>query len=106
MGKGFLKGATIGAIIGAAAALLLAPKSGKEMRDDVKKMAQDLSKMISEKVSMMKEVSQESYERIVDEVVADYKKGKQVAEEEWDKVRSELKSKWGEVKSEMKKEED
>ncbi len=40
----FLAGIGVGAIIGAATALLLAPKSGLETRDDLKKAAQDLSK--------------------------------------------------------------
>lgn len=40
----FLAGIGVGAIIGAATALLLAPKSGVETRDDLKKAVQDLSK--------------------------------------------------------------
>ena len=39
----FLAGIGVGAIIGAATALLLAPKSGVETRDDLKKAVQDLS---------------------------------------------------------------
>ncbi|MFD0673997.1 YtxH domain-containing protein [Cohnella sp. GCM10027633] len=34
--KGTMKGVLIGGIVGAAAALLLAPKSGKELRGDIK----------------------------------------------------------------------
>lgn len=37
--KGFLKGSMIGAAIGAVAALLLAPKSGKETQADIKNTA-------------------------------------------------------------------
>lgn len=44
----FLAGIGVGAIIGAATALLLAPKSGAETRDDLKKAAQDLSKSTEE----------------------------------------------------------
>jgi gas vesicle protein len=36
-GNGFLKGTIIGAAIGALAGLLLAPKSGKETQDDIKR---------------------------------------------------------------------
>jgi gas vesicle protein len=36
-GKGFVKGTIIGAAIGALAGLLLAPKSGKETQDDIKR---------------------------------------------------------------------
>lgn len=34
-GKDFLLGAVVGGLIGAAAALLLAPKSGRELREDI-----------------------------------------------------------------------
>ncbi|RKP45832.1 YtxH domain-containing protein [Cohnella endophytica] len=34
--KGTLKGALIGGVVGATAALLLAPKSGRELRGDIK----------------------------------------------------------------------
>lgn len=40
----FLAGVGIGALVGAAVALLTAPKSGAETRDDLKRAAQDLSK--------------------------------------------------------------
>jgi gas vesicle protein len=36
-GKGFVKGTIIGAALGALAGLLLAPKSGKETQDDIKR---------------------------------------------------------------------
>lgn len=38
--KDFLIGTLIGGIVGAAAALLLAPKSGKELRSDISEQAQ------------------------------------------------------------------
>lgn len=44
----FLAGIGVGAIIGAAAALLLAPKTGEETRDDLRKAVQDLSKSTEE----------------------------------------------------------
>lgn len=50
--KGFIKGTIIGAAVGAAAALLLAPKSGKETQEDLKRRArlakQDLDKMLED----------------------------------------------------------
>ncbi len=39
----FLAGVGIGAIVGAAVALLVAPKSGEETREDLRKAAQKLS---------------------------------------------------------------
>lgn len=42
-----LEGALAGAVIGAAAGVLLAPKSGKKIRDDIKKISGDLCKNIT-----------------------------------------------------------
>ena len=39
---GFVMGAVVGALVGGAAALLLSPKNGKEMREIVKKYSKDL----------------------------------------------------------------
>ena len=44
----FLAGVGIGAIVGAGIALLMAPKSGTETREDLKKAAQDLAKSTEE----------------------------------------------------------
>lgn len=104
MGKGFLKGAAIGAILGAAAAFLMAPKSGKEMREQIKKMVSDLSKKIHEEAEKAGSLTKESYDRIVDTLVEEYKKGKDMAEDVMNEVKEELKSKWEEVKAEMGKE--
>lgn len=41
---GFVMGAVMGALVGGAAALLLSPKSGKEMREVVKKYSKELEK--------------------------------------------------------------
>lgn len=40
--KGLLLGAVIGGAVGAVAALLLAPKSGRELRDDIASRGEDL----------------------------------------------------------------
>ncbi len=40
--RGTLKGALIGGVVGAAAALLLAPKSGRELRGDIRNRYSDM----------------------------------------------------------------
>jgi len=45
-GNSYLKGALIGAVIGAAAALLFAPKSGRELRQDIKVKASEAGDVI------------------------------------------------------------
>jgi len=41
--KSFLLGALVGSVVGSVAALLLAPKSGRELRQDIKEGAQQVS---------------------------------------------------------------
>jgi gas vesicle protein len=68
--NGFLKGTIIGAVVGSVAALLLAPKSGKEtqadikrkariVKDDINKMLDDLQKDLSSKIDNYKEVAKD-----------------------------------------------
>lgn len=69
-GGGFLKGTIIGALVGSVAALLLAPKSGKETQEDIKrkarivkddigKMLDDLQTDLSSKIDNYKEVAKD-----------------------------------------------
>ncbi len=49
--KGFVKGTLIGAAIGSLAALLLAPKSGKETQADIKAKARKVVKDVDQRVT-------------------------------------------------------
>ena len=51
---GFLLGAVVGGTAAAIAALLLAPKSGKELRDELAAQADDLMDMASDYTDMEK----------------------------------------------------
>ena len=51
--KDFMIGALIGGMLGAAAALLLAPKSGKELRDDIN----DGAKLLSDKTEKLRQTA-------------------------------------------------
>lgn len=56
MSKGkFAIGALFGVIVGGVAALLTAPKSGKETRDDLKKKADEVKKQTDKAVKDIKE---------------------------------------------------
>ena len=71
----FLAGLGVGALVGAVAALMLAPKSGSETREDIKNTADDL-KVKADKV--MHDISESS-----DELV---KKSKEILETTKSKV--------------------
>jgi len=55
----FLAGMGVGALVGAVAALLLAPKSGKETRDDIRMAADDLKEKADKAMHDLSESSEE-----------------------------------------------
>lgn len=73
MAKKFVIGAAIGGAVGAIAALLLAPKKGSELREDIMEKADDLmdkTSDIREKGSQWVSIAVEKGSEIKDQVVA------------------------------------
>jgi gas vesicle protein len=114
----FVKGLFLGAIAGAAAGVLLAPKSGKETRGDLKKLAEEYqdkaqqlysttSKMLEKKLDNIKKAGQKidesRYMDLVNEVVDEVKKDGTVTSEVAKKIGTQLKSDWNMVKTEFNK---
>ena len=95
--KGAAIGVAIGAVVAGAAALLFAPKSGKELRKDIKKTAHELSNQVLKEVDKAKVLSKEKYHDIVEKVVDEYTKNKKVAANAVKMLKTDLKGKWGEV---------
>lgn len=58
-GKDFIVGAVIGGIVGAVTALLFAPKSGKELRQDISEQAQQIGEKTKEIASDVSHKTQE-----------------------------------------------
>lgn len=74
-GKDFIIGVVIGGIIGAATALLLAPKTGSELRGNlstqagqIKEKTMDLSSTAKEKTTQLSKQLQEQSEQLVEKV--------------------------------------
>lgn len=114
----FLKGILVGAIAGAVTGVLLAPKSGAETREDLKKLAVDFgdkanelytkaSTILKEKLTSLKkagkQINRESYLELVSQVVDEIKKDGLVTEEVAQKISTQLKTDWALVKEELKK---
>ena len=59
--KGFFVGAFIGAVAGAVTALLLAPKSGKELRKDLLDKSEDLFDQASSRLSTVSDNASDLY---------------------------------------------
>ncbi len=110
----FFKGLLFGAVMGAAAGILLAPKSGVETRADIRKLALDISdqaqdtyvnarKQVEKKIKDLKtagkRIDLESYKKLVLEVVDEIKNDSDVTSETAKKIGMQLNDDWNEIKS-------
>ncbi len=101
--KGTLKGAAFGALIASAAALLLAPSSGKKLRTDMKKFMDSTSADMKKQMKKMKGMSQSEYEHFFLKTLADAAQKKEDAAVIISDVREILKNGWNDIKQELKK---
>jgi gas vesicle protein len=99
--KSFIKGATIGALFASAAALLLAPKSGKRTQKDVERLVGSVSKKISKEFEKISGMSKEQYQAIIKKSVAEFSKGKALAREHVDELMNLLNGRWQDVRKEL-----
>jgi len=110
----FFKGLLFGAVIGAAAGVLLAPKSGAETRAHIKKLALEVSdkaedmylnarkevlKKIKDVKAAGKKIDFEAYKKLVLEVVDEIKNDTDVTSETAKKIGLQLNDDWNEIKS-------
>ena len=114
----FLKGLIAGALGGAIAGILLAPKSGEETREDIKKLAVDLKDKtvdtyekaraeVERKIKQVKKAGEKidegKYKRIVAEVVDEFKRGTKVTSSAAKQLGEQLSDDWEMVKREVAK---
>jgi gas vesicle protein len=114
----FLKGLFLGAIAGAAAGILLAPKSGEETREDLKKLAKEYQdkavdmytatkKMMEKKLANLKKLGtkldESKYMDLVNEVIEEVKSDGSVTAEVAKKLGTQLRNDWDMVKTEFNK---
>lgn len=110
----FFKGLLFGAVIGATAGILLAPKSGLETRSDIKKLALDMSdkaqdiylkarKQLEKKIENIKaagkKIDLEAYKKLVMEVVDEIKNDSDVTSDTAKRIGMQLNDDWNEIKS-------
>ncbi len=80
--KDFIIGAVVGGIVGASAAMLVAPKSGKELRADINDKATTAKDKTVEFTNVAKEKGNE-YSQIAKEKSGEWS---EVAKEQWNRV--------------------
>lgn len=76
--KTFIEGIAIGAVAGAIAGLLLAPKSGEDTREDIADELVALKDSVAERLEKLQELTKEKYEEAVAAVLAEYVAAKKI----------------------------
>lgn len=114
--ESFFKGLIAGALGGAIAGLLLAPKSGEETREDIKKLAVDIKDKavdtyekargeVEKKIEQVKKAGEKidegKYKRIVAEVVEEFKSDAKVSSSAAKKLGEQLSSDWEMVRKSL-----
>ena len=114
--ESFIKGFVLGIVGGGVAGILLAPKSGAETREDIKKLAIDLKekatdlyaearKEIDKKIAQVKKaggkINEDTYKSLVSEVVEEFKQDAEVTSSVAKKLGEQLKADWSMIKKEL-----
>jgi gas vesicle protein len=95
-------GLVVGAAIGVAAATFLQSKKGKAFTKDLQKKTMALQKKVTMELKNARDISKESYQDLVDKVVAYYVKTKDIAQNEIPEVKKVLLSHWKNIEKELK----
>lgn len=101
-GARFLGDALIGAVLGVVAGILLAPKSGKKMQRDVKKLSGDFYRYIAPQANKLKRIGETQYNEFVAKSVKNYAKLKQLSLAEEKMLITEAKRSWKHIKKHLK----
>jgi gas vesicle protein len=79
----FLKGVLWGVLAG----ILLAPRAGRETREELKKIYGEITDRITEELSRLKEVTAEAYGQVTQSVVNAYVEAKKITTHEAAQIR-------------------
>jgi len=96
--KSLITGLAVGAIAGAVAGILFAPKSGKETRADIAKYMHEMKDKISEELVKVGKFSEEQYKVIVAKVVKAYEMAKKISRKDAEEIKEMLEDNYQEVK--------
>jgi gas vesicle protein len=79
--KRVVKGFAVGAALGAIAGILFAPRTGKESQKMLKAKAHAIKGMVAAKAAALKKLTEQAYEKLVEEAVMLAKQQKMTAKQ-------------------------
>ena len=100
--KNTIIGASVGILAGVIAGILLAPKSGKETREDLAKYIHEMKNKIAEEIAKAEKITKESYNTIVEKIVKLYEVEKKITKEDAQEIKEKLDENFDEVKKTIK----
>lgn len=95
--------AIAGLIAGAVAGILLAPKSGKETREDLGKLADKMKDEIADRLSKLSRISSTAYKEVVDIVVDQYQDAKKISADQAKDLKQQLGASYDKVRQTVDK---
>lgn len=97
----FKKGVILGGLLAAAAAVGFAlTPAGKEMTEELKNDLKNLAKHLKKSLHNLEDVTKDSFDELVTNVVEEYAKEKELANEAKESLIKSLKSMWHEMEKE------
>ena len=100
--KDFAARIAAGAILGALAGILLAPKAGKETREDLQEFVEDAKQKLSKRLKEARDLTKEQYDKLVDVVVDEGPKTLDVAKEDVAQLKYDLKERYDAVRARLR----
>jgi len=101
-GEKMLEGALIGAVLGVAAGILLAPDSGKKTIKNIKKLSGNFYASLTPKLKKLKSMSEAQFNAFVDASLKQYAKAKKLTMAEQKALAREAKKSLKQIKKHLK----
>jgi hypothetical protein len=101
--KSFIKGLAAGAVLAAAAKLVMEMKDDDAKTKGLKRTGRQIMDKVMTHAKKLGKLSRSAYNKIVDTTVAEYRGVKALSESELQELKDELKLHWGDVRKILKK---
>jgi gas vesicle protein len=99
----FAKGALIGLIAGAIGGVLLAPKSGKDLRKDLRDNFDEMKTKVTDKLEKAGEFTKDTYDEAVSRVVSGYEEAKKITPDDAKEIKKIFEKSYADIEKIVKK---